>query len=71
MPWLTRTEYLSKRLAQLRSGKYRLPSGFAHWLARTELGEFGSGVCIQRPITAVSLVGLTIQDLSERRRKKP
>lgn len=69
MSWLTRTEYLSKRLAQLRIGKYRLPSGFARWLARLELGEPGAGVCIQRPISAVSLVDLAIQDLLDRRQK--
>ena len=66
MAWLTRTEYLSKRLAQLRIGKYKLPSGFAAWLARTELGEFGAGVCIPKPATAVSLVGIVLRDIKER-----
>jgi hypothetical protein len=66
--WLDRTQYLSARLAQLRIGRYKLPSGFAHWLARTELGEFGSGVCIPKPASAVSLVGIVLQDLKERLR---
>jgi len=70
MAWLTRTEYLSKRLAQLRIGKYKLPSGFANWLARLELGEPGAGVCIRKPAAAISLIGIAIQDLFERRRSR-
>jgi hypothetical protein len=69
MPWLDRQEYLSARLKQIKTAAVKLPTGFAHWLARCELGEFGFGSCIVRPKPDAETADLLVQDIQQR--KKP